>query len=259
MRSWSQVIIILAFVVLPVISKIVQSYQEKRNAERERRRQESASANPAARKPVAEERTSNVGDDMRLPGTQPVEKSRRAELQHRREAQLAEWRARQAESEGRAGEESIDRAAIRTGVGGAAASGGKGGLAGDLLSAQAGGKLISSMIERIEQQTQLQRQKRPSRNQPRPTSLAEHQRQQHSSGSESEATVHRLVLSDEELAAKHGIKAPQNEAEHLEPIHPSKINAAGVFHASRSPEAMRHAFILKEVLDRPLALRHEQA
>ncbi len=177
---------------------------------------------------------------------------------------MAEWRARQARSEA-AAEDALGANAggVQTGLGsGAVAASGKAGVTGDLFAAQSGGQLISSMIERVEQQARQQQQRRqPQGRQAQApqrgnrTTLAEHQRRQHQAGSEGESKVHRLVLSDEELAAKRGMPVKKKPMTSAAAANSPQINAAAVFRATRSREALRQAFILKEVFDPPVGLR----
>lgn len=253
--GWSQIVILLLFVGLPLLTRGLQSLNDKKNADRERKRREGRISEANAdhgmvgveSPPSTSSSHQTAPAAMQLPGTRSAETSRREELARKRAGQLASWRARQA---------GVESGAIEAGVGGSSVIPGPGRVAAsavpsDLLSAQSGSQLLRSMLAETEERARRVQGGSKER------TLAEHQRRQHAPGSKSEAAVHRLVPSDEEVEVNGG-RVSSKKASRSSGVAEIRDRVVSVLKIARSPEALRRAFILKEVFDPPVALRQEQ-
>lgn len=256
MRGWVQVLIFVAFIILPVVSRVLQSIAEKQAANREKKRRQ-------VRPP--EDATSILKQHRQRGETEPMksrsspqasaEASRREELARRRRAQLEAWRAKQ----GRATQ-------TRAEVGPASARGGQispvpAPSVGDLMNPATGEQLIRDFLEQAEQHARpaqrqgtspggggAQRASGPTKRGLHPRSKATlegHFRSKHQAGSASESEVHRLVpdTPDKRSWAKGaGLM--------------SGVGGVSEFRRMlRSSAALRAAFVMKEILEPPLALR----
>jgi len=247
MRTWGQLIIILAVFILPLASKILQSIVEQYKANQERKKSDAMGRNSGV---ALVDRQEKERQGRQLEAKRRDE-ARRAELARRRQAQLEAWRARKSGGRGTGSQ-------LQTRVGSAPPAVNSP----DLLSAQTGDQLIRDMMAQRAQQAkrvQQQRQSQTSRQRaaaPAPTRTKKRTVKRGHQHDPNDRSVHRLVQSDEEK--RSWAKTPSGRSR-------VEVNAGGgsesrtapsiIQSMMHSPNALRNAFILKELLEPPLALR----
>ena len=265
MRGWFQVLIFVAFIILPVVSRVLQSIAEKQAANREKKRREvRPTENATAMLKGHQEGGTAAGSTKARQSPQAsAEATQREELARRRRAELEAWRAKR----GRA---------TQTG-GGVPPASARGGQiapvpapnAGDLMNPATGEQLVRDFLQQAERHAQRSPQRAPSssarggargaRSGSRgrtKTTLEEPLQAKHEAGSASESEIHRLVRD-----------TPNKRSWAVDPAgsQPAWARGAGPMsgvggvsdlrRVLRSRAALRSAFMMKEILERPIALR----
>ncbi len=250
MGRWGQLIVVIAFIVIPLASKVLQSIIEQYKANQERKRREQSTGRSDSSALI--DRREDERQEKQLEARRRDE-ARRAELARRRQAQLEAWKARKA---GGNSPPPTLQTRVSTPLPPAVAN--------DLLSSQSGGELIASMLaQRVEQAQRIQKARQSTTQRAKQT----HSRSRSASNTKQSSkqrhihdpndnVVHRLVLSDEEKRSwartQSGLSPVELNANTGTTPPPASSNIQSIMH---SPDALRNAFILKELLDPPLALR----
>ena len=250
MGRWGQLIVVIAFIVVPLVSKVLQSIMEQYKASQERKRRQQNTGRSESSALI--DRREDERQEKQLEAHRRDE-ARRAELARRRQAQLEAWKARKA---GKLSPNSPAQTQVSTTPPSAAAN--------TLLSSQSGGELIASMLaQRVEQAQRIQKARqsttqraKKTHSRSRSASKPKQSSKQRHIHDPNDNAVHRLVLSDEEKRSwaktPSGRSLVEQQASTGTALPSVPSNIQNIMH---SPEALRNAFILKELLDPPLALR----
>ena len=250
MGRWGQLIVVIAFIVIPLASKVLQSIIEQYKANQERKLREQNTGQSGSSGLI--DRREDDRQEKQLEARRRDE-ARRAELARRRQAQLEAWKARKA---GRR----LPTSPMQTRVSAPPPATVKN----TLLSSQSGDQLIASMLaQRVEQAQRVQqaRQSTTQRaqqnqsqahqtNHPKRTTKRKHMH------NPNDSDVHRLVFSDEEKRSWARTPSGKSPVENNARSESEDISSPSAIQSMmHSPHALRNAFILKELLDPPLALR----